>query len=85
MVSSFSNHGFPSVHAHPTHLPAMDARISAAIDSFEASMRATFREVLAHVCHQLSLLRRDLALLGEKVSDPASMISDHIEIPVLGH
>ncbi|KAM2276644.1 hypothetical protein ACFXTI_035048 [Malus domestica] len=44
MVSSFSNPGFPHVHAHPTHLPAMDAHLSAAIDSFEASICAAIRD-----------------------------------------
>ncbi|KAB2614525.1 coatomer subunit beta-1-like [Pyrus ussuriensis x Pyrus communis] len=46
MVSSFSNPGFPHVHAHPTRLLAMDARLFAAIDSFEASMSAAIREAM---------------------------------------
>ncbi|KAB2631042.1 hypothetical protein D8674_008561 [Pyrus ussuriensis x Pyrus communis] len=46
MVSSFSNPGFPPVHAHPTCLPAMDARLSATLDSFEASMRAALRDTI---------------------------------------
>ncbi|KAM1075026.1 hypothetical protein TB2_019514 [Malus domestica] len=46
MVSSFSNHGFPHVHAYPICLPAMDARLSPAIDSFEASMRAAIRDAI---------------------------------------
>ncbi|KAM1091540.1 hypothetical protein ACFX13_019305 [Malus domestica] len=46
MVPSFSNPGFPLVHTHLTRLPAMDARLSAAIDSFEASMRAAIRDAI---------------------------------------
>ncbi|KAM1233085.1 hypothetical protein FF1_002835 [Malus domestica] len=46
MVSSFSNPGFPLVHAHPTRLPAMDARLSATIDSFEASLRAAISDAI---------------------------------------
>ncbi|KAM1089162.1 hypothetical protein ACFX19_017180 [Malus domestica] len=46
MVSSFSNLGFPPVDAHPTRLPAMDAHLSAAIDSFEASMRAALHDAI---------------------------------------
>ncbi|KAM2701059.1 hypothetical protein EV2_002929 [Malus domestica] len=46
MVSSFSNPGFPLVHAHPTRLPAMDARFSATIDSFEASLRAAINDAI---------------------------------------
>ncbi|KAM0971069.1 hypothetical protein ACFX15_018457 [Malus domestica] len=46
MVPSFSNPGFPHVHTHPTRLPAMDARLSVAIDSFEASMRAAIRDAI---------------------------------------
>ena len=76
MVSSFSNRGFLPVHAHPTRLPSMDARLSTAIDSFEASMRAAIREamdsalisiykavnpVLAEICY-LAQLHCDLAL-----------------------
>ncbi|KAB2597300.1 hypothetical protein D8674_000220 [Pyrus ussuriensis x Pyrus communis] len=47
MVSSFSNPGFPPMHGHPTHLPAMDARLSAAIDSFEALVRAAVCKAVA--------------------------------------
>ncbi|RXH94611.1 hypothetical protein DVH24_024295 [Malus domestica] len=63
----------------------MDARVSAAFDSFEASVRAAFREALAPVCHELSLLRRDLAVAVGGVSDPAPMISDDAESIDLGH
>ncbi|KAM1618082.1 hypothetical protein ACFX1R_018283 [Malus domestica] len=46
MVSSFSNPGFPPVDAHPTRLPAMDAHLPTAIDSFEASMRAALHDAI---------------------------------------
>ncbi|RXH94623.1 hypothetical protein DVH24_024307 [Malus domestica] len=60
----------------------MAAQVS---DSFEASVRAAFRESLAPVRHELSLLRRDLALAVGGVSDPAPMISDDAESIDLGH
>ncbi|KAM1126226.1 hypothetical protein ACFX2B_040935 [Malus domestica] len=92
MVSSFSNPGFPHVHAHPTRFPTMDASLSVGIDSFDASMRsmrAAFREAinsaLAPIRHELSLLRRDLALAAEGVSDPAPTSSDDTESIDLGH
>ncbi|KAB2600231.1 hypothetical protein D8674_010502 [Pyrus ussuriensis x Pyrus communis] len=49
MVSSFSNPGFPLVHTHPTRLLAMDERLSAAIDSFEVSMRVAACEAMDSV------------------------------------
>ncbi|TQD81920.1 hypothetical protein C1H46_032523 [Malus baccata] len=62
----------------------MDARVSAALDSFEASVRAAFHEALAPVRHELSLLRSDLALTVGGVSDPAPMISNDTESIDLG-
>ncbi|KAM1175500.1 hypothetical protein ACFX15_027403 [Malus domestica] len=92
MVSSFSNPGFPHMHAHSTRLPAMDASLSAAIDSFEALMRsmcAAFREAidsaLAPIRREIALLRRDLVLDVEGDSDPASMCSKEAESIKAGH
>ncbi|KAB2628974.1 hypothetical protein D8674_033769 [Pyrus ussuriensis x Pyrus communis] len=77
MISSFSNPGFPHVHAHLTHLPTIDARLSAVIDSLKASMCAEFRAIrdsalalckavdsaVAPICRNLALLHHDLALV----------------------
>ncbi|KAM1431284.1 hypothetical protein ACFX2I_047252 [Malus domestica] len=99
MVSSFSTPGFPPVHAHPTRLPTMDARISAAIDSLVASMRADLHAIrdsdfalckavesaVAPIRRHLALLRHDLALGAGEGSGPAPMSFDDAEIPDLGH
>ncbi|KAM1161202.1 hypothetical protein ACFX2B_000326 [Malus domestica] len=97
MVSSFSNPGFPPVDAHPTRLPAMDGRLSAAINSFEASMRATLRDAIREALDSAfanlttnfnrdwALLRRDSALRATGVSDPIPTISDHTQSIDLGH
>ncbi|KAM2045331.1 hypothetical protein ACFX1T_009538 [Malus domestica] len=90
MVSSFSAHGFPHVHTHPTLPPAMDACVLAALDSLEASVRAAFHEALdsafanfatkfaTKLSHDWALLRRDLALntVGDSTSNPMSAIRD---------
>ncbi|KAM1443374.1 hypothetical protein ACFX2I_039660 [Malus domestica] len=97
MVSSFSNPGFPHVHAHPTRLPAMDASLSAAIDSFEASMRAALRDAIrealdsafvnftTNFSRDWALLRRDSTLRAEGVSDPVPTISDDTQSIDLSH
>ncbi|KAM1794065.1 hypothetical protein ACFX11_034584 [Malus domestica] len=89
MVSSFSNPNFPLVDAHPTRLPAMDTRFSAAIDSFEASMRAALRDAIrealdfafanltTNFSRDWALLRRNSAFRVAGVSDPVPTISDH--------
>ncbi|KAM0968616.1 hypothetical protein ACFX13_017244 [Malus domestica] len=97
MVSSFSNLGFPPVDAHPTRLPAMDAHLSAAIDSFEASMRAALHDAIREALDSAfvnfttnfrrdwALLRRDSALRAERVSDPVPTTSDDTQSIDLGH
>ncbi|KAM1159039.1 hypothetical protein ACFX14_032189 [Malus domestica] len=99
MVSSCSTPGFPPVHAHPTRLPTMDARLSAALDFLVASMRADLRAIrdsdfafykavesaVAPIRRHLALLRHDLALGAGEGSGPASMSFDDVEIPDLGH
>ncbi|KAM1368439.1 hypothetical protein PS1_001767 [Malus domestica] len=97
MVSSFSNPGFPHVDVHPTRLPAMDARLSAAIDSFEASMRAALRDAIrealdsafanfmTNFSRDWALLRRDSALRAEGVSDPVPTTSGDTQSIDLGH
>lgn len=60
------------MHAHLTRLPAMNARLSAAIDSSEASMRTPVREAtdsaLAAIHkamnHALAKIRCELAWLS---------------------
>ncbi|KAM1158783.1 hypothetical protein ACFX15_031417 [Malus domestica] len=93
MVSSFSNPGFPPVDAHPTRLTAMDGRLSAAIDSFEASMRAALRDAIrealdsafanltTNFSRDWALLHRDSALRAAGVSDPAETRQ---QIPIIG-
>ncbi|KAM1453841.1 hypothetical protein FF1_003446 [Malus domestica] len=97
MVSSFSNPGFPPVDVHPTRLPAMDARLSAAIDSFEASLRAALRDAIrealdsafanftTNFSRDWALLRRDSVLRAEGVSDPVPTTSDDTQSIDLGH
>ncbi|KAM1376798.1 hypothetical protein EV2_039516 [Malus domestica] len=99
MVSFFSTHGFPPVHAHPTRLLAMDARLSTTIDSLVASMCADLRAIrdfdfalykaldsaVAPLHRNLALLRHDLALGAAEGSSPASMFSDAAASINLGH
>ncbi|KAM1873042.1 hypothetical protein ACFX13_006931 [Malus domestica] len=80
MVSYFSNPGFPPMDAQLTRLLAIDARLSAAINSFEASIRAAIRDAIREamdsaltaihkaVNHVLAEIRTNLAQLHHNLA-----------------
>ncbi|RXI00397.1 hypothetical protein DVH24_037945 [Malus domestica] len=74
--SSITENQFPALHAYLISLPAMNAHVSAALNSLEASMHVAFCEALAPIRHELSLLRYDLALLAAEMSSDDAEISD---------
>ncbi|KAM1059572.1 hypothetical protein TB1_023618 [Malus domestica] len=66
------------MHAHPTRLPAMDARFSAAIDSFDASLRVALRDAIREAMDSaLTAIHKDVnPVLAEIHSELAPLHHD---------